>query len=196
MTMHAMRRAIPSFLLILVVGAATALTAVLGLAVAAAKPQTSTPIDYSQATIGGLRYEASSDRPIDPSNPVDAGIVKGLPASQRRAGSEQLLLGVFVTVANGSSRPRPTAAQIDLRDEAGRVHHRLALPASDPYAYPQTTLAAGGMLPRAGTPPADNVAASGMLLLYRVSAWQYRNGSFELVLHDPQQPRAVRTIML
>ena len=165
----------------------------LALLVAVAKPQTSTPVDYSQATLAGLHYQVVTDRPIRASNPVDARLVAGLPAAERHAGAGQLLLGVFVTVANESPRPLRTAARIDLRDEAMHVYHPLRLPAGNPYAYQPTRLAPGGELPGAGTPPADNLAANGMLLLYRVPAFEYQNGTFELTVHDAG---AIRTVGL
>jgi hypothetical protein len=177
-------------------GVMAAVVVLLALLVAEAKPQTSRPVDFSQGTVGGVRYEAATDRPVNPSNPVDAQIVKGLPAAERHPGSKQLLLGVFVTVTNDSSRALPTAARIDLRDEAMRVYHPLALPASNPYAYRPTTLRAGETIPRLGTPPADNIAASGLLLLYRVPAFEYQNGTFELMVHDPLHSGTVRTVGL
>ena len=183
-------------LLIFLLSCTAALPLVLGLLVAVAKPQAPTPVDYSAATVGGLRYVATTDRPIHASDAVDARIVKGLPAGERRAGRENLLLGVFVTVANDSRRPRPSAARIDLRDEAMHVYRPLRLPAANRYAYRPGMLAPGARVPRNGTPAADNLAAGGRLLLYRVPAWRYRSGALELVVHDPLHAGAVRTVVL
>ena len=168
----------------------------LGLLVAVARPQTSTPPDYSQATVGGVRYEALTGRPLDPSNPVDARILAGVPASERRAGKGRLLYGVFVSAANDASGPRPTARRIELRDEAMRVDRALPLPAGNSYAYRPAILPPGAHIPRQGTPAADNLAAGGRLLLYRVSAFQYRNGALELVIHDPLHPGTVGTALV
>ena len=182
-------------LVILLLCCMAALPLGLGLLVAGAKPQTSTPPDYSQATLDGLRYDMVMGRRLDPSNPVDAQILAGVPKAERHVGKGQVLYGAFVTLANASSRARTSAARIDLRDQAMRVHHPLPIPAGNPYAYRPTTLRAGAQIPRQGTPAADDIAAGGKLLLYRVSAFQYRNGSFELVIHDPHRPRMFATAL-
>ena len=175
-------------------GCAAALLAAFALLLAIARAQPPTPPDYSVAAVGGLRYQAVTGRPIDPSNPVDARIVKGLPAGERHVGRHQLLYGVFISLANGSPRPLRSAARIDLRDEASHLHRPLRVPAGNAYAYRPGTLAPGATIPANGTAAADNLAANGLLLLYRVPAWQYRNGSFELVVHDPLHAGAVRTV--
>jgi hypothetical protein len=162
----------------------------------AAKRETIVPVNARVATVGGLQYRSVQGRPLDPSNPVDARILKGLPAAERPAGKRDVLFGAFVTIANGSARRLPTADRIELRDDALRVHKPLRLPAGNPYAYRPQTLSPGAQVPRFGTPAADNLAAGGELLLFRVSAWRYRNGGFELVVHDPLHPGVTRTVQL
>jgi hypothetical protein len=142
------------------------------------------PPSYSQAGIGGLQYRAVLGRPIDPSNPVDARIIGGRGPRRRRG---QILFGAFVSVTNGSRRPLATARRIDLRDDAGRTYRPLPLPAGDRYAYTARTLAPGTQMPRDDA-AADNLAAGGRLLLYRVPAARYADGIFELVVHDPAHP--------
>ena len=71
------------WMLLMVWSCAAALLAAFALLLAVAKPQTPTPTDYSLASVGGLRYQAVAGRPIDPSNPVDAQIVKRLPSRER-----------------------------------------------------------------------------------------------------------------
>jgi hypothetical protein len=173
-----------------------ALLAVFALLLAVAKAQTPTPPVDSLAAVGGLRYQAVEGRPINPSNPVDAHIVKGLPAGELHLGSNQILYGVFISVANDSPRPLPSAARIDLRDDALHVYRPLRVPAGNPYAYRPDTLAPGTTIPPTGTVAADNLAANGLLLLYRVPAWQYRNGMFELVVHDPLHAGSVQTVLV
>ena len=99
-----------------------------------------------------------------------------------------------MSVTNASHHALPTAARIDLRDDAQHVYRPLRLPAANRYAYRQVMLGPGARDPRTGTPAADNLAAGGRLLLFRVPAWEYRNGVFELLVHDPRQPRAVTSI--
>ena len=150
------------------------------------------PLDDSYATIGGVQYHAVEGRPIDPSSPVDARIVKGLPAGERHAGKGHVLYGAFVTRANTADATLPSASRIDLLDSAGHLHRPLRLSATNPYTYLPSKLAAGDLLPPAmGAPAADNLAAGGQLLLYRVPAWQVRNGFFQLAVHDPLHPSTV-----
>ena len=150
------------------------------------------PLDDSYDTVGGVQYHAVQGRQIDPTNPVDAPIVKGLPAKELHPGKGHVLYGVFVTRANMADAALPSASRIDLRDSADHLHRPLRLSAENPYTYLPAKLAAGELLPPAiGTPAADNLAAGGQLLLYRVPTWQVRNGSFQLVIHDPLHPGMV-----
>jgi hypothetical protein len=150
------------------------------------------PSDDSYITIGGVQYHAVEGRPIDPSNPVDAGIIAGLPANERHPGKGHVLYGAFVTRADTADATLPSASRIDLLDSAGHLHRQLRLSAGNPYTYLPGKLAAGEQLPPAiGTPAADNLAAGGQLLLYDVPAWQVRNGFFQLVVHDPLHPGTV-----
>ncbi len=163
---------------------------------AAAKREMPAPVNYRLATIGGLQYQAVEGRPIDPSNPVDARIIKGLPRSERHVGKHQILFGAFVSIVNDGARPLPTVSRLDLRDDALHVYRPLRLPPGNRYAYRAGTLARGAQVPRFGTPAADNLAAGGRLLLFRVPAWQYRNGGFELRVHDPLHPGVIRSVKL
>jgi hypothetical protein len=136
---------------------------------------------YSQAGIGGLRYSAVLGRPVDPSNPVDASIIRG---ASPHLSHGQILFGAFVTVTNHSGRALPTATRIDLRDDGGHTYLPIHLPASNRYAYTPRTLAPGTKMPRDDA-AVHNLAAGGRLLLYRVPAARYSDGIFELVVHDP-----------
>ena len=173
---------------------AATLLGVAALLTAEAKPATPVRPDYSTGTIAGVRYEAVLGRRIDPSNPVDARILRGASAKDRRLPAGRVLFGAFVSLTNPSHRALPTAARIDLRDDAQHVYRPLRLPATNRYAYRAGRLEPGVGDPRAGTPAADDLAAEGRLLLFRVPAWEYRNGVFELLVHDPRQPRAVTSI--
>jgi hypothetical protein len=145
--------------------------------------------NYAYATIGGVQYHALADRPIDPSNPVDAKLIRGLPPRDRRLPKGQMLLGAFLTTTNGSrTQAARTASRIGLRDEAQHSYSPLRLPAANPFAYSARTLAPGAVDPSTGTAAAGDLAAGGRLLLFRVPAFQYLNGQFELVVHDPQHP--------
>jgi hypothetical protein len=181
---------------LILVTCAAALLGVLSLLTAEARPETLTPADYSVGTVAGVRYDAVLGRPVNPSNPVDARILKGIAAKDRRLRGRRVLFGAFVSLTNPSRRALPNATRIELRDDAQHVYRPLRLPATNPYAYRPGRLAPGAHIPRPGTPAADNLAAGGRLLLFRVPAWRYRNGTFELLVHDPLKPGAATSIPL
>jgi hypothetical protein len=141
---------------------------------------------------------AAKRQTIVPVNTRAAAIscLENLPAGERPAGKRAVLFGAFFTIADHSTRPLPTAARIELRDDALHVYRPLSLPAGNPYAYRPQTLGPGAQVPRSGTPAADDLGAEGELLLFRVPAWQTRNGGFELVVHDPLHPGVTRTVQL
>ena len=172
---------------------AAILIAVATLLLTVAKPKAVAAAGDSAGTVGGLEYHAGLGRPVDPANPVDARIVKGL--GDRKVPKRDVLFGAFVSVTNPSHRPLISAARIDLRDDAMRVYRPLSLPEANRFGYRPVRLAPGATVPRQRTPAADNLAAGGRLLLYRVPAWQYRNGTFELIVHDPARPASTRTIV-
>jgi hypothetical protein len=141
------------------------------------------PQKYTQATIGGLTYNAVQGRPVDPGNPVDAAITRGLPARYRHLPHGQILYGGFFTVANPSASPLRSAARIDLRDDDGTTYRPIPLAASSRYGYVPGPVAPGTTVPRDDA-AADNLAAGGRMLLFRVPASRYRNGAvFQLVVH-------------
>lgn len=153
--------------------------------------------DYSYATVGGIQYHVVLGRQIHPSDQVDAHIVKGLPAKERRAVHHRVLYGAFVSLANHTGTTLPSASRIDLLDSAGHLHRPLPLSAKNPYTYAAGKIAPGRQVPPMyGTPAADNLAAGGQLLLYRVPAWQLRNGSFQLVVHDPLHPTVTAPVQM
>jgi hypothetical protein len=183
-TMHA-------WLLALLAFCATAVLGVLVLLLAVAKPAAPTAPDYRVVALGRLQYQAMLGRPIKPRNTIDASMVAGLSAGDRRLRSGHMLFGAFIAVANDSLRPVPAAEHIDLRDDAGHVYQPLHLPATNPYAYVPRAILPKTRLPRVGTPADDNLAATGQLLLYRIPADRYESGILELVIHDARHPRHV-----
>jgi hypothetical protein len=168
--------------------AAAALCALAALLIIA-KPVEGTPPDDRVVAVGGLQYEAMLGRPVDPGNAVDAPIVAGLPAGDRRLGPGQMLFGAFIAVANDSLQPLPTARSIELRDVGGRVYRPLALPASNPYAYAPRPVPPKTRIPGFGTPADDDLAATGQLVLFRITTKSYDAGPLELVIHDARNPK-------
>jgi hypothetical protein len=170
------------------VASATALVAALGLFLGVMHRESPPAPDYRVVRVGGLEYESMLGRPLDPKNAVDATILTGLPARARRLPKGQTLFGAFISVANDSARPLPSANRIELRDERGRVYHAIPLPASSPFAYSPRLLHPHTRTPAFGTPADDDLAATGRLVLFRIPAWRYRNGRLELVIHDRLHP--------
>jgi hypothetical protein len=152
--------------------------------------------DYSSQTIGGVQYSVAGDSEIDPSSAADARFIKGMPAGERRVPKGDVLFGVFVSRTNSEAATLPSASRIDLLDGLGRAHRPLRLSPENPYTYAAGTIAPGGQLPAPGTRPADDIAASGQLLLYRVPVQQVANGWLELAVHDPLHPGAVDHVQL
>jgi hypothetical protein len=132
-----------------------------------------------------MQYEAMDGRPIDPGNAVDRKIIAGLPARDRRVQHGQILFGAFFASTNTSTRPLRSADRIELRDDDGRVYKALPLPARNPYAYSPRVVRPGTRIPTQGSPADENLAATGLLLLFRVPARTYDSGgTFELVVHQ------------
>ena len=93
------------------------------------------------------------------------------------------LFGAFIAVTNPALRFIPSADRIELRDDAGHVYRPLRLPAANPYAYSPRAIPPHTRAPLDGTAAADNLAATGLLLLYRIPSRMYESGVLELVIH-------------
>lgn len=154
-----------------------------------AKPTVETPPDHRVVAVGGLQYEAMLGRPVDPGQRLDAPMVAGLPAGDRRTRPGQMLFGAFIAVTNDSPRSLPAARRIELRDDAGHVYRPLRLSTSNPYAYVARPVPPKTRIPGVGTPADDNLAATGKLLLFRIPAEDYADGVLELVIHDARNPQ-------
>jgi hypothetical protein len=182
----------PRWILIPLAVSAAALFAALGVLMATEKRVAAGAPDFRVVRTGGLEYEAMQGRPLHPGNAVDRQIVAGLQADKRRA----LLFGAFISVTNDSSRALPTAKRIELRDESGHVYHPLPLPASNAYAYRPRLIRPGTRIPGRATPADENLAATGVLLVFRIPAPAYAAGALELVIHDPVRPTHTASLLL
>jgi hypothetical protein len=177
---------------LLVAAFAVCAAALLGVLLAllfVAKPTLGSSPENRVVAVGGLQYEAMLGRPIYPSQWVDAPMVAGLPADDRRPGPGQMLFGAFIAVANDSARPLPAARRIELRDDAGNVYRPLPLATSNPYAYVPRPVPPKTRIPGVGTPADDDLAATGKLVLFRIPADRYEGGVLELVIHAAHDPR-------
>jgi hypothetical protein len=188
---------LPRWILIPLVLSAAALLVAAGLALAIDRRVYPTAPDYRVASLGGLEYESMLGRPLHPAkNRVDAEIAAGLSRRELRLGRGEILFGAFISVSNDSPRAQPMARRFELRDEQGHVYRPLRLPDTNPYAYRARLIHPRTSIPQHGTPAADNLAATGRMLLFRVPSADYENGRFELLVHDPRQPAATIPLLV
>jgi len=186
-----MRRstALPRWIVIVLALSAGAVLAVFAVLMATEKRVAAAAPDFRVVTTGGIEYEAMQGRQIDPDNAVDRPIVEGLSAADRRRRRGTILFGAFFSVTNDSAHALRTAHQIELRDAlSGDVYRPVSLPASNAYAYRARVVRPGNRLPGVGSPADANLAATGLMLLFRIPAFDYDDGVLELVIHDPLQP--------
>jgi hypothetical protein len=142
--------------------------------------------------VGGLTYESPESRPLDPSNPVDRAILRGVPPVRRPLPRSEEWFGVFLTVSNPGRHVLSAARRFTLVDVDGRrfrPEHRLA---DDAYAYRPTTVPPGRSYPPAASAAARNLTAQGALVLFRIPRASDDFGSLELRIADPagRQPPA------
>jgi hypothetical protein len=175
---------------------AVALFVALGLGLALIHRETPAAPAYRTVRVGGLEYESMLGRPLDPANRIDKQILAGLPRRDRNLPRSQELFGAFISVANQSPRALPSADRLELRDLHGRVYRPLSLPAANPYAYSPRLIHPRTRIPALGSPADDNLAATGRMVLFRIPAWQYRNGRLELVIHDPLRPTMSQSLIV
>ena len=134
--------------------------------------------------LGGLTYQAPEARPLDPGNPVDAEILRGVPAVRRPLPSGDEWYGVFLTASNPSSRLLPSARQFGLVDVDGHRFPEERGLGHSPYAYRPQAVAAGATYPPDSSAAARNLTAQGGLLLFRVPRTSVDYGALELRISD------------
>jgi hypothetical protein len=171
--------------------------AVLALFLAVEKPEAGGAPTFRVAPLGGIQYQTMDGRPISPADRVDRRLIAGLPARDRRLRHGEALFGAFISVANTSTRPLRSADRIELRDDAGHLHRPLPLPRSNTYAYAPRVVRPGATIPSQNSPADENLAATGLLLLFRIDGREYTNGgTFELVIHDPRSPGRTASLIV
>jgi hypothetical protein len=146
--------------------------------------------------LGGLTYKSPESRPLDPRNPVDRAILRGVPTVRRPLPRSEEWFGVFLTVSNPGRHVLPAARRFVLVDADGhrfRPDRRLG---DDPYAYRPTAVAPGRRYPPDASAAARNLTAQGALLLFRIPRASDDFGSLELRIADPagRRPPADLTV--
>lgn len=174
----------------LAVGAALVVFLLGAAAVAFVRPTVSREPAQSAVTVGGLRYSVTNAWILDPRRKVDAKVAAGVPAR----GAHELLYAVFVRVADDTARARPLTSDIALRDTRNREYEPERIAAANRYAYRPAVVTAGSHLPAADSPAARDLAAGGLMLVFRIPRRSYDDGPLQLVVHDPAHPGSVRTV--
>ena len=142
--------------------------------------------------VGGLTYQSPESRPLDPGNPVDREILRGVPTVRRPLPSSEEWFGVFLAVSNPGRRVLPAARRFTLVDLDGRRFRPERQLGNDAYAYRPTTVRPGRGYPPAASAAAHNLTAQGALLLFRIPRASDDFWSLGLRIADPagRQPPA------
>jgi hypothetical protein len=185
----------PAFPLLVSLVCALVMTAALAYFVVAVKRTAAAGPDYRAVNTGSLQYEGMLGRPLDPQDSIDRRIIAGLAPRDRHVPRGQLLFGAFFGVTNWGRRTVTSADRIDLRDDTGHVYAPLHLPAGNPYAYSAHAIPPHTRIPPVGSVADDNLAATGLLLLYRIPSGEYESGTLQLVVH-PRGGGGVATFMI
>jgi hypothetical protein len=173
----------PAFPLLVSLVCAFLVTAALAYFVVGVKQTAAAAPDYRAVDAGSLQYETMLGRPLDPQDSIDKQITAGLAPRDRRVRRGQLLFGAFIAVTNSGPRTVTSADRIDLRDDAGHVYAPLHLPAGNPYAYSAHAIPPHTQIPPASSVAGNNLAATGLLLVYRIPSGEYENGTPQLMVH-------------
>ena len=175
-----MRRstALPRLIVILLALSATAVLAVLAVLLATEKRVAAAAPDYRVVTSGRHRVRVDARTP-------DRSEERGRQADRRGPVSRRphATRGERSCSARSSRSPttRPTRCGRRIGSSSatthGRVYHPISLPASNAYAYRARVVRPGTRLPGVGSPADDNLAATGLMLLFRIPAFDYDDGS-------------------
>jgi hypothetical protein len=176
--------------------AAAAFLVLVVAAVVFLRPDVTAAPAENAATVGALRYRVENSWVLDPHRASNAQLVRGVPAADRALGKSELLYAVFVGVTNPTSRRLPMATDVALQDPSNRRYAPVPLGAANRFAYRPRTLTAQSHAPALSTPAGRDPAAEGLLLVFRIPRQAYLGGSLELLVRDPADPAAVRTIQL
>jgi hypothetical protein len=147
----------------------------------------------SPAAVAGVTYRVQASRPLD--DVGDAATIRALPASLRRPSARDLVYGVFITAANSSDRTLPLARRFELVDSNGRTFTPLPLGSTSAYRYPGGRLPPGGHAPASTSPPAENLAEQGYVLVFRVPRASALEG-LSLHIFDPTGTTAPGEILV
>jgi hypothetical protein len=135
--------------------------------------------------VGPLVYEVQLSRALNPYDPEDSSYLVGLTAAERKLEPGQEWFGVFMQVANETSKAHPIAQAVTISDTQGNTYSPLPFASSNPFAYPKGMLEAKGQIPAL-----NSVAASGpiqgSLLLYKIEISSLDNRPLTLKIVDPE----------
>jgi hypothetical protein len=137
--------------------------------------------------VGPLIYEVQLSRQLNPANSEDADYLAGLTTEQRKLEPGQEWFAVFMQVYNQTSKPHPASDGFTITDTQENSYSPIEPGESNPFAYRAGTVQANNQIPLPGT-IADQDAAEGLVLLYKIQIVSLDNRPLELKIANPENP--------
>jgi hypothetical protein len=137
--------------------------------------------------VGPLEYEVQLSRELNPANEEDAQYLAGLTPEQSKLEPGQEWFAVFMTVYNNTPQPHPASDSFTITDTQENSYNPIVPTESNPFAYRGGTVPGNSQFPLPGT-TADQDAAQGLVLLYKIEVVSLDNRPLELKIVDPEDP--------
>jgi hypothetical protein len=115
----------------------------------------------------GVAYSVQISSALNPLEPDNRALLRGLARRKNRDGPATTLVGVFLQARDESSGPRRTVDAPQLVSAFGQVFQPLHLPATDPFAYHGRRLRPGEQIPGPMSVAAEG-PEDGAALVYRL----------------------------
>jgi hypothetical protein len=138
--------------------------------------------------VGPLSYEVQLSRQLNPANSEDAQYLSGLTPEESKLEPGEEWFAVFMQVYNNTSKPHPASDSFTISDTQENKYSPIEPGEGNPFAYRAgTTVQANNQIPLAGT-TADQDAAEGLVLLYKIQIVSLDNRPLELKIANPENP--------
>jgi hypothetical protein len=138
--------------------------------------------------VGPLIYEVQLSRQLNPANIEDADYLADLTPEQRKLEPGQEWFAVFMQVYNQTSKPHPASDGYTITDTQNNSYSPLTPGEGNEFAYRAGTVQANNQIPLAGT-IADQDAAEGLVLLFKIQIVSLDNRPLELNIASPENPK-------
>jgi hypothetical protein len=137
--------------------------------------------------VGPLTYEVQLSRQLNPANSEDAQYLSGLTPEQSKLEPGEEWFAVFMQVYNESRKPHPASDSYTITDTQNNSYTPIVPGEGNPFAYRAGTVQANNQIPLAGT-IADQDAAEGLVLLFKIQIVSLDNRPLELKIASPENP--------